>query len=84
MATTKGGKTMATEILLPLTEFEMTLRNLEGLTRGEIAELVIPQISVQAARSFAVLNTRLSLDVLRVFSATTLVTHRRIHAVDRC
>ena len=29
---------------LPLTDFERALRRLEGLTRGEIAELVTAQI----------------------------------------
>ena len=41
---------------LPLTDFERALRRLEGLTRGEIAELVTAQIVDEDAEDFAVVT----------------------------
>jgi hypothetical protein len=38
---------------LPLTDFQRALRRLEGLTRGEIAELVTAQIVDKDAEDFA-------------------------------
>ena len=62
---------------LPLTDFETALRGVEGLTRGEIAELVTAQIV--DAEDFA-LVTGLSLETLRLRAARALAaghSHRR-------
>lgn len=71
---------MGIHIDLPLTEFERVLRRLEGLTRGEIAELVTAQIVDKNAESFAVLTEGLSIETLRFLSARALAaahSHRR-------
>jgi hypothetical protein len=65
---------------LPLTDFERALRRLEGLTRGEIAELVTAQIVDENAEDFAVVTEGLSLETLRLLSARALAaahSHRR-------
>jgi hypothetical protein len=71
---------MGIHIDLPLTEFERVLRRLEGLTRGEIAELVTAQIVDKDAESFAGLTEGLSIETLRFLSARALAaahSHRR-------
>jgi hypothetical protein len=65
---------------LPLTDFEKALRRVEGLTRGEIAELVKAQIVDTDARDFAGITAGLSLETLRLLSARALAaahSHRR-------
>jgi hypothetical protein len=65
---------------LPLTEFARALRRLEGLTRGEIAELVTAQIVDKDAEDFAVVTESLSIETLRLLSARALAaahSHRR-------
>lgn len=69
---------MGTEMEWPMTDFEMALRGLEGLAQDEITELVISQLSAGEAASFAVLKKGLSLETLRVLSATTIARQRRI------
>jgi hypothetical protein len=46
-------------------EFEKVLPRLEGLTRGEIAELVTAQIVDKDAESFAIVTEGLSIETLR-------------------
>jgi len=74
---------MGTKIELPLTEFEVVLQGLEGLTRGEIAEVVTAQISDKDAESFSVLLEGLSIEALRFVSARALVRQRRTQVVPR-
>jgi hypothetical protein len=72
------GRTMAAN--LPLTDFERALRRLEGLTHGEIAELVTAQIVDKDGEDFAVVTEALSLETLRLLSARALAaahSHRR-------
>jgi hypothetical protein len=63
------------------TEFERLLHSLDGLTRSEIAELVMAGISGEEAATFALLTHGLSLDALRFVSARALMRFRRLQEV---
>ena len=54
-------------------DFDATLKSLEGLTRTQIGELVAKHLPSEDAESFATLVANLSLDALRFLSARVLV-----------
>jgi hypothetical protein len=62
------------------TEFDELFRTLTGLTRAEIAELVIEHIPKRDVASFVQLATGLSIEALRFVSARALLRapHRDI------
>jgi hypothetical protein len=62
------------------TEFETTLRSLEGLTRAQIAERVAGSMSPQDAEYFARLVASLGLDALRLYGARALFRERALLA----
>jgi hypothetical protein len=55
------------------TEFEELFKTLDGLTRAQIAELVVAHIPKRDVASFVALATGLSIDALRFVSARTLL-----------
>ena len=65
------------------TDFDVALRSLEGLTRTQIAELVVKHLSSEDAESFAALAESLSLDALRFLSARVLLREGRVHVARR-
>jgi len=64
------------------TDFDATLKALEGLSRTQIAELASRHLSSEDAESFAVLAASLSLDALRFLSARVLVFSGRPPGLD--
>ncbi|MBV9945998.1 MAG: hypothetical protein JOZ69_04030 [Myxococcales bacterium] len=58
------------------TEFEATLSALQGLTRGQLAELVLRRVSPADAATLHVFRQGLSLEALRLVSARALVRTR--------
>jgi hypothetical protein len=66
------------------TEFEATLSALQGLTRGQIAELVLRRVSPDDAASMYVLRQGLSLEALRFVSARALLRARPRSLGTRC
>jgi hypothetical protein len=62
------------------TEFEATLKSLEGLTRTQITELVAENLSPQHAKDFALLVASLSLEALRLCGARALLRERTLLA----
>lgn len=65
------------------TDFDVALRSLEGLTKTEIAELVVKHLSSEDAESFAALAASLSLDALRFLSARVLLREGRVQVAWR-
>jgi hypothetical protein len=72
------------EIEIPPTEFEVTLRILEGLTRAEIADFVTQGMAPEEAANFRVLARGLSDDAHRFLAARTHIRRRpRASGADR-
>ena len=68
---------MGTAIEFGPTEFEQMLGKLNGLTRAQIAELVMERIAPEDVASYSALSEALSLEALRFLSARTLFRLRR-------
>ena len=59
--------------LSEVTEFERLLGTLEGLTRAEIADMMVSRLPRKDAHGFIRLATGLSIDALRFVSARMLL-----------